>query len=156
MAGITAVSLTACSGPLAFDTLAVEAAPDSNNPNCAKIMLAMPKKVSDFKQRETTSQGTTAYGDPSVLIVRCGLPAIQATSDPCVSVNDIDWISKQDTEKPDTWIFTSYGKSPTVEVLLDNTKISSSDALVIFSDIMEKMPSNGHKCLSVKDVSLNQ
>ena len=42
-----------------------------------------------------TARRTAAWGDPSQVILRCGVNVPGPTTDRCVSVNDVDWVIKE-------------------------------------------------------------
>lgn len=112
------------------------------DPACASIVLALPSDLDGLARRTTSAQATAAWGgsaDPVVL--RCGVTPPGPTTDQCVTVTgtdgvSVDWVV---TEVPETgagsesdsssevasaspspgtsaWVFTTYGRSPAVEV----------------------------------------
>lgn len=107
----------------------VDAAPDAVNPACAEVMVSLPQTVAEHEQRETNSQATAAWGDPSQVVLRCGVDLPGPTTDACASVNDIDWII-QESEESEIWTATTYGRNPAVEVLFDPNQVASSTVLV--------------------------
>ena len=131
-------------------TVTVDGAPDNADPNCASVMLAMPESVSGMDQRETSSQGTTAYGDPSAMIVRCGAEEPGPTTDPCTNVNGVDWLISEVPDQKDQWRAVTYGRSPAVEVLFDSSRVPSSTALVDTGSAVQNIEQT-RQCLSVKD-----
>ena len=128
----------------------VEAAGNAADPACASAMLAMPEVVGEHEQRETTSQATTAYGDPTAVIVRCGLRPPGPTIHPCASVNGVDWLIRQDEDEEQTWTATTYGRDPAVEVVFDSTAVASSTLLVDMAPAVERIPAE-RQCLSLQD-----
>lgn len=128
----------------------VQGAPHKTDPRCASAMLAMPEAVGDLQQRETTSQATTAYGDPSGVIVRCGVDEPGPTTDPCTEVNGVDWLISEVPDQDEQWRAVSYGRSPAVEVLFDTSRVSSSTALVGVASAVGQLPQN-RTCQSVSD-----
>lgn len=142
---VGALVLTGCGS-----TVTVDGAPDNTNPDCASVMLAMPESVSGMDQRETSSQGTTAYGDPSAMIVRCGAEEPGPTTDPCTNVNGVDWLISEVPDQKDQWRAVTYGRSPAVEVLFDSSRVPSSTALVDTGSAMQNIEQT-RQCLSVKD-----
>ena len=86
---VLGASLSACSAAVSVDP-----APDATDPACAPEMIAMPDTLGDAALRTTTSQATAAWGDPSAVILRCGVPAPGPTTDRCVTVNGVDWVIK--------------------------------------------------------------
>lgn len=135
-----ALSVSGCSA-----AVSVEAAPEANNPACAEFMVLLPQELAGEKRRSTTSQATAAYGDPASIIVRCGVPKPPPSTDPCATVNGVDWLTQQGNP---AWTITSYGRSPAVEVLLDPNKVASSTALVALSAATSKLPQES-RCLSI-------
>ena len=141
----SAVVLTGCGS-----TVTVDPAPDAANPDCAPVMLAMPDEVSGMEQRETSSQGTTAYGDPSAMVVRCGVEPPGPTTDPCTDVNGVDWLISEVPDKKNQWRAVTYGRSPATEILFDGDRVPSSTALVDAGSAVQNVPQTG-MCQSVKD-----
>lgn len=135
-------SVTGCAS-----VAAVDAAPDAANPACAQMMVALPDTIGDAQRRPTTSQATSAWGDPSQVVLRCGVEVPTPTSDPCVSVNDVDWVAHED-EKSKIWTLTTYGRTPATEVVLDPKVIPSSTVLASLSDAAAKIPAQ-KACVSV-------
>ncbi|GAA4284899.1 hypothetical protein GCM10022261_24300 [Brevibacterium daeguense] len=107
--------------------LVVEPAPNAADPACAEIMLRMPHEVDGQPDRDTSSQGTEAWGDPAIAIARCGMEPPAPTTDRCVSVDGVDWISTGQTDE--SWTFVSYGREPAVEVLVDPTAVPGATVL---------------------------
>ena len=60
-------------------------AKDAANPACAPMMVALPDTIGDAKLRKTNSQATAAWGDPSLVILRCGVNVPGPTTDRCVT-----------------------------------------------------------------------
>lgn len=142
---LTGVGLAGCER-----TVVVEPAQDAQNPKCADIMLRMPDEIAGEKSRTTSSQGTKAWGDPSIAVVRCGVTPPGPTTDECVSVNSVDWISKA-SEKEDTWVFTSYGRTPAVEILVNRTAESGNDVLAAISPALTAIKPET-KCVGAQDL----
>lgn len=131
--------LLRAAGPLALlaalagcaPTLTVEPAPSPDDPACADVMLRMPEEIDGSTDRDTSSQGTEAWGDPAIAIVRCGMEPPAPTTDSCVNVSGVDWISTEESE--DYWRFVSYGRSPALEVLVDPTAVAGATVLAEIS-----------------------
>lgn len=118
MAAFTILGVTGCTS-----TASVEAAPDAADPACAEVMLALPEAVGDFEQRPTSSQGTSAWGDPSAVVMRCGVVPPGPTEHPCVSPAGVDWVW---IDHDDYTQLVTYGREPAVELLLDQEFIDES------------------------------
>lgn len=143
---LAGVSLSGCAR-----TVIVDPAKDAQNPKCADIMLRLPDEVSGQKARKASSQGTKAWGDPSIAVVRCGVTPPGPTTDQCVSVSGVDWISKA-SDEDDTWAFTSYGRTPAVEVLVDRKAESGNDVLAAISPALSAIKPEA-KCVGADDIS---
>ncbi|MGO4385544.1 DUF3515 domain-containing protein [Specibacter sp. RAF43] len=149
-----AVPLAAVSLLLALSGCApsveVSAAKDSNNPACAPMMVALPDSLADAPRRTTSSQATAAWGDPSLVVLRCGVTVPGPTTDKCVGVNGVDWVIKEGNP---TWTLTTYGRTPAAEVVLDPNKIPSSTVLAELSSAAAKLPKT-RECVGPGDVSI--
>jgi hypothetical protein len=125
---------TAAAVVLALSSCApvVDVAPakDAANPACAPMMVALPDTMGDAALRKTNSQATAAWGDPSKVILRCGVNVPGPTTDRCVSVNGIDWVIK---EGDPVWTLTTFGREPATEILMDPDQISSATVLAELS-----------------------
>ncbi|WP_038463153.1 DUF3515 family protein [Arthrobacter sp. PAMC 25486] len=126
--------LTACA-----PSVSIDAAADANNPACAPMMVALPDSLADAKRRTTSSQATAAWGDPSVAVLRCGVTVPPPTTDKCVTINGVDWVTK---ENDDSWTFTTYGRDPATELILSTNKIPSDTALTEISAAASKIPAS--------------
>ncbi|XKF78475.1 DUF3515 domain-containing protein [Glutamicibacter arilaitensis] len=138
---VFAPMLSAC-GSIA----AVEPAADAGNPLCAEMMVILPDFIGDAERRSTNSQATSAWGDPSKVVLRCGVEVPGPTTDPCVSVNDVDWIAHEGDGG--VWTLTTYGRTPATEVVLDPQVIPSSTVLASLSQAASRIPAEG-ACVSV-------
>ncbi|WP_019482988.1 DUF3515 family protein [Arthrobacter sp. TB 23] len=139
---VVALGLTACS-PI----VGVEAAADAANPECASVMVSLPDLVAENELRETNSQATAAWGDPSQVVLRCGVAVPGPTTDACASVNGVDWIIQEEEE---VWRATTYGRDPAVEVLFDPNEMPSSTILVDLGTAVSVVEQDS-ECLSVDD-----
>lgn len=130
--GLAALPLAGCA-----PAVDVTAAKDAANPACAPMMVALPDAIGDSALRKTNSQATAAWGDPSLVILRCGVNVPGPTTDRCVTVNGIDWVIK---EGDPVWTLTTYGREPATEILMDPNKISSATVLADLATAAGKVP----------------
>jgi hypothetical protein len=137
------ISLTGCS-----PVVDVSPAKDAANPACAPMMVALPEAIGDASLRKTNSQATAAWGDPSRVILRCGVNAPGPTTDRCVSVNGIDWVIK---EGDPVYTLTTFGREPATEVLMDPEKISSATVLADLASAAGKIPAS-RNCVGQEDL----
>jgi hypothetical protein len=110
---------------------AVEVAPAEGaaDPACADVMAAVHQgldELGDRARRVTTSQSTAAWGDPPV-VLRCGVTSPAPTTDPCVTVDGVDWVLE---ETGGTLTYTTYGRQPAVEVVLPTTDPAGTDVVL--------------------------
>lgn len=111
----------------------VPPAPDAAHPVCAEVVLALPARLGDLERLESGTQAAAMWGertDPVVL--RCGVTPPGPTTEQCVQADDgavsVDWIAVPSDEQPDgtaDWVFTTYGRTPTVEVRVPASVASS-------------------------------
>ena len=127
------LSLTGCAA-----TVNLEPAQDANDPACAEVSVRYPDEIGDLRQRYTNAQATTAYGDPAAVLVRCGLEPVFASTLPCVSAGEVDWLV-DDADAPN-FRFISFGRTPAVEVIVDSESASGITALESLSQAVSKLP----------------
>ncbi|MEG3616741.1 MULTISPECIES: DUF3515 domain-containing protein [Isoptericola] len=100
-------------------TIGVEAAPDADDPDCAPVMLALPDVVAgDLERAKVNAQATAAWGEPGAAVtLRCGVEQPGPSPD-CQRIEtangSVDWIVE--SNDTGTWRFTTYGRSPAIEV----------------------------------------
>lgn len=121
-ATLMTLALTGCS-PI----INLEPAELANDPACAEIIVRLPDSVSGLAKRATNAQATGAWGEPTAVILRCGLEPIEVSPLTCVTASDIDWLV-DDSEAP-SYRFISYGRSPATEVIVDSTQVAGVTAL---------------------------
>jgi hypothetical protein len=147
VAGVLALSgalvLAGCTQAVAFD-----AAPAATDPDCAAVVVRLPDTVAGLAERETNAQATGAWGQPASVLLRCGVEPPGPTTDRCVSVDGVDWIIDE-TDAPN-YLFTTYGRTPAVEVLVDNDVVSGSTAIADLSAAVSAIPAEGG-CVAFDD-----
>jgi len=126
-------------------------APDASNVACADVIVHLPSSVADQAARETNAQATGAWGDPAAVLLHCGVDVPAPTTLPCLNINGIDWI-EDDSEAP-TYRFTTYGRDPAIEVVIDSAAVSGSTALVDVANAVGYVPATG-ACVGAEDVQL--
>ena len=125
--------LTGCAA-----TVNLEPAEYANDPSCAEVSVRYPAQISDLDQRYTNAQATTAYGEPAAVLVRCGLEPVFASTLPCVTAADVDWLV-DDSDAPN-FRFVSFGRSPAVEVIVDSQAASGITTLESLSQAVSRLP----------------
>jgi len=70
---------------------------------------------------------------------------------PCYTFQGIDWIVESPEEDPKTAILTTYGRSPTVEVVLSIKKLTRTSVMGDLADTVGYLPTNGRACTGAED-----
>jgi hypothetical protein len=136
-------SLSACTA-----TVSLEAAADSNNPACAEVSVRLPDQTAELDKRVTDAQATGAWGNPTAIILRCGLPPVEVSELPCVTANGVDWLV-DDSEKP-SYRFITFGRNPATEVIVDSNKVAGVSALSDLSAAIQSIEST-KQCTEVSN-----
>ncbi|TFB90621.1 DUF3515 family protein [Cryobacterium algoricola] len=132
-------------------SVALEPAADAVNPGCADIVVHLPTLVADQAERETNAQATGAWGSPAAVLLHCGVAVPAPTTLPCLNVNGIDWI--EDDSAAPLYRYTTYGRTPASEVVIDSGVVSGSTVLVDLAAVMAVIPATA-KCLGAADLTL--
>jgi len=150
-----AVLLAAASGPILLllagcaPIVALHPAPDGINPKCAAVIVALPATVAGLPSRQTDAQGTAAWGTPVGVVLHCGVPVPAPTATlPCITVLGVDWL--RDDKDTANSIFTTYGRDPAVEVVIDGDQASGLSTLTDLSFAVTSIPAAG-ACISPQD-----
>ena len=129
--------------------VALKPAPHANATACADVIVRLPQDVQNLPRRETDAQATGAWGDPAQVLLRCGVTVPSVSDLPCVSVDGQDWL-RDDSNAP-SYVFTSYGRSPAIAVVVDQSKLTPGLVLSDLSSVVAFTKPNGRVCLSVED-----
>ena len=129
---LAAGTLTACT-PI----ISLEAAPDSNNPACAEVSVRLPATVANEAKRSTDAQATGAWGNPTAVILRCGLEPVEVSTLPCVTASGVDWLVDE-SAKP-SYRFITFGRNPATEVIVDSNKVAGVSVLDELSSAIQSI-----------------
>jgi hypothetical protein len=121
-AAVVATALAGCTS-----TVSLDPAEGANDPRCADVMVRLPDSVDGQERRWTNAQATGAWGDPTAVILTCGVETPGPTEARCITLGGVDWIVDE-SEAP-KYRITTYGRTPAVQVFLDNEIVSSNDVL---------------------------
>lgn len=124
----------------------MDAAADASSPDCAAVSVRLPDVLAsgtsaEQAERETNAQATGAWGSPASVLLRCGVTAPGPTTDRCVSVDGVDWVI--DESDAPRYRFTTYGRTPAVEVLVDNDVVSGTTVIAELSPAVTVIPVTG-------------
>ena len=111
---------------------------------CVAAAAKWPKTVGGQSLRATSSSSDAvrAWGEPAI-IARCGVAPIGPTTDQCVAVSGVDWVARQLT---DGVRFTTYGRSPAIEVLVPTAYRPEPLVLPAFSAAASVIPQGDRRC----------
>ncbi|MDF1479363.1 DUF3515 domain-containing protein [Leifsonia sp. H3M29-4] len=129
--------------------VSLQPADDAISPACADVIVHLPDSVDDLGKRETNAQGTSAWGEPVGVILRCGVPAPAPTSElRCLTFDGVDWLI-DDIADP-VLVATTYGREPAIEVIIDDR----ADGVVLtdLANAVSYLPKVGG-CLAIEDVT---
>ena len=108
-------------------TVNLDAAPDANNPGCAEVIVRLPGEIDGLGKRVTGAQSTAAWGNPTAVILRCGIEPVMASKLPCVTQGGVDWLVDESTAP--NYRFITFGRKPALEVIVDSSKVAGVTAL---------------------------
>jgi hypothetical protein len=129
--------LTGCSA-----TVSLEPAAEANDPNCAEVMVRLPQELGEHFERLTNAQATAAWGDPTAVILRCGLEPVVVSDLPCVTAGEVDWLV--DDSLAPNYRFTSFARFPAVEVIVDSERASGVTSLELLSRAVSQIPATAY------------
>ena len=133
VASLALLTLSGCAA-----TVNLEPAEDSNNPGCAEVMVRLPSQLGGLQERYTNAQATAAWGEPTAVLLRCGLEPVEVSTLPCVSAAGIDWLV--DDSLAPSYRFISYARFPAVEVIVDSDNASGITSLEGIAGAVAQLP----------------
>ncbi|TDN92656.1 DUF3515 family protein [Microbacterium sp. BK668] len=128
-----AVGLAGCSG-----TVTLEAAPNADDPLCAEVTVRLPSTVDGEQRRWTDAQATGAWGTPTAVLLTCGVEPPGPSTLRCITVGGVDWLVDE-SESP-RFRLTTYGRSPAVQLYVDNELVSPNNVLDDVRTAVSQLP----------------
>ncbi|MFT4123385.1 MAG: DUF3515 family protein [Microbacteriaceae bacterium] len=146
---LAALALGGCAalgfpGPVALD-----AAPDAADVACAAVTVALPETLADLADRDTTAQATGAWGDPAAVTLRCGVAVPGPSTLPCYELDGVYWLL-DDSDDP-VYRYTTFGRDPAVQVVVDQSVVSTYSVLSGLSAALAALPATGDVCTDADD-----
>ena len=110
-AGAVAITaaLTGCS-----TTVHLEPADDANNPACASVSVLLPDNVAGFDRVWTDAQASGAWGEPTTVVLRCGVEPPAPSALVCTTLGGVDWLVLDQEETRQRLV--TYGREPAIEI----------------------------------------
>jgi hypothetical protein len=142
--GALSASLTACTS-----TVSLQSAPAANDPGCAAITVRLPDDIDGNAQRPTDAQATSAWGSPTRIILRCGLPEVKASTLICTTIGGVDWLV--DPSEEPSYRFITFGRNPATEVIVDYKHASGVSTIEALSQAVAAGPKADVRCLNPKN-----
>ena len=132
--------------PLGACASAVKVTPfeGAETPECHALSALWPARVGSAEPRETAVDSVTvaAWGDPAI-IARCGALPPGPTTLQCLDVAGVDWIVE---ELEDGVSFTTYGRTPAVQVLVPKAYPTPPLLLPAFAPAVETIEQGQNRC----------
>ena len=120
-------------------------APGGNSDACAGVVDRVPQTVLDRTRTAPQAVGVAAWGDPPI-VLQCGIDVPQGpTSDPCFTVDGVDWIVDNPDATDRAASYVTYGRDPAVRVTVPGDRDESSGALVDLAAAVSPLPAT-KKC----------
>lgn len=127
-------------------TVAAQPAAGANDPACAAVTVRLPATLGELPKRETNAQATGAWGDPVEVLLTCGVRVPLSSTLRCLRVGGIDWLV--DDAKAPSYVFTAFGRTPAVDVVIRPQRITAETALLGVSEAVAQTTPNGRRCQS--------
>lgn len=129
-------------------TVSLDPAPEATSVGCAGVVVRLPDRVAGAARRTTDAQGTAAWGTPASVTLRCGV-AVPVTTD-CATIDGVDWLTQHRTIDGADWlVYTTYGRSPATQLLVDRDGVIADTVLTALSDpIAAATRTTGVRCPS--------
>ncbi len=141
IAGALAMGITLCGC-----SAEVDAAPPSraSSAECAQVTTRWPQRVADRERVQVRDkpQGVAAWGDPAI-IARCGVAPLPPTTAECIAIDSVDWVVEP---LSDGSRFTTFGRSPALEVLVPRAYAPEPLVLGAFTHAADTLPRTDLRC----------
>ena len=121
------------------------AAPGGSSQACAGVVDRAPQTVLDRTRTTPQAVGVAAWGDPPI-VLQCGVDVPDGpTSDPCITVDGVDWTIADPDAEDRAATYVSYGRDPAVRVTVPGDRGEASGALVDLAAAVSPLPAT-KKC----------
>ncbi|WP_194377298.1 DUF3515 domain-containing protein, partial [Streptomyces durbertensis] len=127
----------------------VERAPRADAPECVRLLKRLPDELAGRGREDVRTQGVAVWGDGDV-VLRCGLRPPPPSVDPCVAVDDVEWLLLEARSQGDRKVLLTYGRDPAVEVSLSQEVDGVDAALIDLSRLVEPIRQRG-ECIGEEE-----
>jgi hypothetical protein len=119
-------------------TVSLQPADNAEDPACAAVSVRLPDTVAGQQRRWTDAQATGAWGSPAAVILTCGVEEPGPSTLRCEEVEGVFWLIDESEGAENRYRFTTFGRTPAVEVYLDFDVVGSADTLRALSPILDR------------------
>ncbi|MFF2716374.1 DUF3515 family protein [Streptomyces sp. NPDC058011] len=128
----------------------VTAAPHAGDAACKQLADRYPDRLGGQDLTFTDRPGVAVWGE-NAIVLRCGVELPVPTTDPCATVDGVDWVFREDRSEDDEKMVVTYGRDPAVEAVVSDDIATVDDVLVDLS-VLVKPVKTYTKCISLDDV----
>ncbi|WNF27844.1 DUF3515 family protein [Streptomyces sp. C11-1] len=108
---------------------------EAGNPQCERITESAPGKLAGHAHHDTELPGVAVWGD-SDIVLRCGVPELGPTTDPCFAADGVDWVIDSARSTDTSKVITTYGRTPATEVTVTQSLKAPDEVLVELSALI--------------------
>ena len=116
--------------------LGIRPAARAGDPACTRITDRYPARIVGESRDPVSVTGVASWGNGGV-VLRCGLEPPPETDDPCVEVDGVDWVFRENTSTGSGYrVLVTYGRDPAVQAFVDDRITAVDGVLVHLSDLV--------------------
>ncbi|MBD9701743.1 DUF3515 family protein [Streptomyces sp. ID01-12c] len=152
--GAVAVAVPLVAREVSSPALELRPAARAADPACARIADRYPDRVAGESRDPVSVTGVTSWGNGGV-VLRCGLEPPDETVDPCVEVDGVDWVFREDRSTGSGYrVLITYGRDPAVQAFVDDRITAIDGVLVDLSDVVRPIGrAPDDTCVSTADAT---
>ncbi|RKR73648.1 DUF3515 family protein [Frondihabitans australicus] len=125
-------------------TVSLTPAARANTVGCAGVVVRLPSSLEGLSARSTNAQGTAAWGSPASVLMTCGITTPKVSDLACYTVGGVDWLVTQTGAGDKDAVYTTYGRSPGVQVVVDTKAVpTASNVLFDVASAVKTLPKTG-------------
>ncbi|MFP3988436.1 DUF3515 family protein [Streptomyces sp. E11-3] len=118
---------------------------EADSPHCARMTEKAPAELAGQPRHSTGLSGVVVWGDNDI-VLRCGVPELGPTTDPCFAAEGVDWVIDSTRSKDAKKVITTYGRAPATEVTLTRPQSAPDAALIDLSALVAPIKQT-EKCI---------
>lgn len=116
-------------------------------PHCRRIADSAPASLGGLPRHDSSLPGIAVWGDRDI-VLRCGVTPPGPTSDPCFSVDGVDWVIDLAQSTRSRKVIVTYGRVPATQVIFGGAGKTDA-ALVDLSRIVAPVRQTSN-CISTE------